>query len=663
MNTHNFKGKWITHKDFASLSPINVFHRYLEKPNFVKSDIQNKHILFRKKFTLTNTESTKIYISADDYYKLYINGVFIGCGPKSSYIHNYCYNEYDISDFVKKGENTLAVHTYYQGLINRVFISGDNRHGLICDIVSNGGTVLSSDYSFLCSYHSGYKALDIIGYDTQFTESYNAASRENDFYKEGFDDSCWQKAHLKEISDYTLKLQPERNLIFQKIKPDVVRKTDRNYFIDFGKNYVGYLKFTISGRTNSIIRIQYGQELQENGRVRFNMRANCVYEDEMILSGGTDEAEFFDYKAFRYAEIIAEEETDLKEVHLLARHYPFELNNSIKTDDENIKKISDLCVHTLRYGVQEAVLDCPDREKGCYLGDGCYIALAHGVLTKDFTLFKKLIKDAISSSFISPSLVTCLSCSLIQEIAEFPLIMLYSLEIYVKLTGDREFTESVLSELGKIADCYKAHYTNADGLICRTDKWCVTEWPDSFRDGYDVDLSQNREILSTHAVINAYYYKALCSFNYLADRYVYDTEKLRDEYIGAFYVKESKLFKDSTESEHQSLITNIFSLAFGLCDGEAEKEILSLIKEKGINCVNIFGAFPILWYLYENGYNDILKGQILNENAWLRMIREGATSTFECWGKELKWNTSLFHLTLSYVAMFLTEDIYGTTCQ
>ena len=36
------------------------------------------------------------------------------------------------------GENTIAVHTYYQGLINRVWISGDGRHGLLLDLVVDG---------------------------------------------------------------------------------------------------------------------------------------------------------------------------------------------------------------------------------------------------------------------------------------------------------------------------------------------------------------------------------------------------------------------------------------------------------------------------------------------------------------------------------------------
>jgi len=37
------------------------------------------------------------------------------------------------------------------------------------------------------------------------------------------------------------------------------------------------------------------------------------------------------------------------------------------------------------------------------------------------------------------------------------------------------------------------------------------------------------------------------------------------------------------------------------------------------------------------------------------MLREDATTTFEGWGKDTKWNTSLFHLTMSYAALFLAD--------
>ena len=39
----------------------------------------------------------------------------------------------------------------------------------------------------------------------------------------------------------------------------------------------------------------------------------------------------------------------------------------------------------------------------------------------------------------------------------------------------------------------------------------------------------------------------------------------------------------------------------------------------------------------------------------MKMLAEGATRTFEGWGRDMKWNTSLFHLTLTLAAAFLTD--------
>ena len=47
-----------------------------------------------------------------------VNGVFVTQGPAAGYSFHYFYNRVDLSKFVHPGENTIAVHTYYQGLIN-----------------------------------------------------------------------------------------------------------------------------------------------------------------------------------------------------------------------------------------------------------------------------------------------------------------------------------------------------------------------------------------------------------------------------------------------------------------------------------------------------------------------------------------------------------------
>ena len=175
---HTFNGKWITDEEFCNLEPRNVFHRQLDVKTF-SEEHANSHVLFRKKFNLDIKPSqATIFITADDYYKLYINGRFVSQGPAPSYHSNYNYNTIDVSAFLKEGENTVAVHTYYQGLINRVWQSGDFRHGLILDLECDGKNALSSDETFLTARHTGFKALHTVGYKTQYMEHYDSRCRE-----------------------------------------------------------------------------------------------------------------------------------------------------------------------------------------------------------------------------------------------------------------------------------------------------------------------------------------------------------------------------------------------------------------------------------------------------------------------------------------------------
>ena len=121
--------------------------------------------------------------------------------------------------FLKEGKNTIAVHTFYQGLINRVWQSGDNRHGLILDLIADNRVVISSDETFKTKPHSGYTETGIAGYLTQFLEEYNSNSPEVGFERPEFDDSLWENAKLHEFSDHILTEQKTNMLVFENISP------------------------------------------------------------------------------------------------------------------------------------------------------------------------------------------------------------------------------------------------------------------------------------------------------------------------------------------------------------------------------------------------------------------------------------------------------------
>ena len=94
-----FKSKWITAREFAGRQG---------------ADIKNFHMRVRKTFYSPEDHTrAMIRITADDYYKLYINGRYVCQGPAPGYHFAYNYNEYDITDFIAEGRNTLEVSVYY----------------------------------------------------------------------------------------------------------------------------------------------------------------------------------------------------------------------------------------------------------------------------------------------------------------------------------------------------------------------------------------------------------------------------------------------------------------------------------------------------------------------------------------------------------------------
>lgn len=667
-----FAGKWITSERFCDLSPVNVFHRELDVQSrpVLDPSLQNRHILFRRQFELPAAASAEIFITADDYYKLYVNGVFVNQGPTPSYSFHYWYNRIDLSAYVRPGRNTIAVHTYYQGMINRVWVSGDCQHGLLLDIVADGRVVLCSDETFRQHEHTGFRNAGTtgIGNSTQFLERYDASAPEVGFEQPDFDDSSWRAACIRKHAPYNVFEQPSSQLEFADIAPVTMTRYGSTVRVDFGGIYAGSLKLRARGRAGDEIVMRFGQELNEDGAARHRLRADCVYEEYLVMSGRWDTLNQFDYKSFRYVDLELPADADLDEasIVLAARHYPFTLRATCRFQDEDSQAIWKLCVDTLRYGVQEVIQDCMDREKGYYLGDGCYSLLTFCLLNQDFSLYEKFFDDFLRTSFINRGLMTCACCSTMQEIAEYPLIMIAMLPAYSLLAGNPEFIRQRFPAFADILDFYREEYAESDGLLSHLDKWCVVEWPRNMRDGYDVDLEAGKVCRAKHNVINAYYIGAIKCLNKIARQLGLapygDADALQKTFIEAFYLPDKRAFRDSVESDHISMAGNVIAYFFDLFpDPVAGKQtILDMVHEKRLTQSLFFVTFPLFCGLIRDGEGKLAHDLLTDPDAWLKMLAEDATRTFEGWSRDLKRNASLFHLTLSYGAAFLTEwDIAG----
>ena len=669
-SSHPFAGHWISDAELAAQTPRPVYARQLQRDRLPPVDVKlrNRHVLFRRSFELGVAKDVRVFVTADDYYKLYVNGRFAGQGPAAGTPAHTYYNEIDVTPFVTTGRNVLAVHTYYQGLVNRVWMSGDNRHGLLLDLTADGRTVVRSDESFLTARHGAYSDCGIVGYDTQFLERYDAGATEVGFEQPGFEDAGWAHAVLHPRGkDYTVFPQPTPMLTFEDVKPvSCVKATDGTLRIDFGGVYVGAAVFAANGPKGATIRILCGQELNADGSVRHRMRCNCDYVEQLVLSGGPrDVLNPFDYKSFRYLELKAPEgvSIDCPSIVLRARHMPFALRAKPNFgDDPDLARIWRLGVDSFRYGVQEQIQDCMDREKGYYLGDGCYTMYAYCLLTGDWTSARRFFDDFLRTKVIDRGLVTCANCSFMQEIAEYPLMFVWFARAYLEETGDAEFVRTRFEAFADILDSYRERYARADGLLVNLDKWSVVEWPKNFQDGYDADVREGKVCTDLHNALNAWYIGAVKSLNAIAARLgrppYADVAPLEQAFRRVFWKEDRRLFVDREGSDHVSLPGNSFAAMFGLLSpGEsAHRAYLQLVREKAFSSISMFQFVPVFAYLKATGEKALLHDLLVSPDAWLRILREGGTRTFEGWGKDTKWNTSLFHLTAASVVIFLCDS-------
>ncbi len=640
---------FISHPDFAELTPLSAFEKAQnQSPPPHPEHLKNKHILYRRSIRLGAFSRAILQITADDCYKLYINGRYVTEGPAPGYPHAYYQNEIDVTDCLTEGRNTFAVHTYYQGLYNRVWVSGDLRQMLRFSLELDGKTVLCSDESWKCTYHTGYTACGILGYDTGFAECYDSSSPEDRFFETDFDDSRWTFAKINSTGDWRLIPQRSAQIVTERISPERTESVPTGLRLTFPTEAAGNLTVTAKGKPGDVVILRYGEELSADGAPRFELRCNCRYEEKWILSGGEDTLRFFDYKAFRYAELIYPDGVEILDAAMLARHYPYRRQYRYPTDNQTLQSVLDLCENTVKYGTQEHYIDCPTREKGAYLGDMMVSGRAQAILTGDTALLRQTAENFARTAFICPGLMAVAGCSYLQEIADYSLEYPALLAWIYSVDGDVEFLRRAEPWATGIYEYFR-RFERDDGLldgVC--EKWNLVDWPANLRDGYDFPLTDPIG-KGAHNVINALWYglklamEEICKI--LGKPAAFGTEKTQAAFIKAFYRAETGLFADSEESTHPSVHSQIFPLLFGIgCEDEGLKErLIDFITTKKLTSMGVYMAYFALAALKQTGELALCERLATDEGAWCNMLREGATVTFEAWGKEQKWNTSLFH--------------------
>ena len=659
-----FTAPMITSRRFAALASFTPYG-YDRKPEF-NTETQNIHTLFRKRFSVSGkVKCARLFITGDDLYKVYLGGRYIGEGPAQSFPYAYNYNCYDVTDLLLEGENLLAVHLYYQGLFNIYMMSADHRCALLCELLieyENGRVErIASDEGWKYAECEAFATRYLYGYQTQFSEDIDLRKMPVGWREAGFDDGGWENAVCldAEAEGYVFQPQITPSVSYRRIFPKTVTVIPNGYLLDFGAETVGTLCFPIAGAPGEVIELRYAEELTEEGRARYEIRANCTYSDRITLSGEETLLEYFDYKGFRYAEILhPPKDFDPSSVSALERHYPFpEESADFRCSDETMNRIFEICKRGVRIGTQDTYYDCPTREKGGFVGDALITGLAHLLLTGDLSIYKKFILDCKETGKHCPVIPAHLPTYNINFCADYSLLIPLFVKEYYERTGDTALVSEMLPTLEGILG-YFEKFRNADGLLEKIAHFdgvpdylnpILIDWPQNLRDGYDME-NATRGVCTT---VNVFYYgfqKTAAALYRIAKNEaraeaLSNAAAQTEQGLNAkLYDEESGLYFDATNSRHSAIHANALQLFFGMKPPKGYAPIRDLLLKRRLNC-GVYFSYFVIEGLFRIGEAEaalnLLRGE--DEHSWANMLRDGATTCMEAWGAEQKWNTSWCH--------------------
>lgn len=213
--------------------------------------------------------------------------------------------------------------------------------------------------------------------------------------------------------------------------------------------------------------------------------------------------ETLDWECGRYLEIVAAAGTaPLRLERLVQRStgYPFSDDGSFACDDPRLDQLRTLAVRTMRVGTHETYCDCPYYERLQYVGDTRLEVLVTYCMQLDDRLPRQAI-DAFAVSRLANGLVHSRAPARgVQVIPPFALWWIHMLADHAQWRNDPAYVASHLPVARGVIDAWWA-WRNRDGLIETPDGWNFVDWVPEWSSGMPAGADRGvSAILNWHFV-------------------------------------------------------------------------------------------------------------------------------------------------------------------
>jgi len=478
---------------------------------------------FRKSIELAAKPSSFIiHVSADNRYKLYVNGTLVSLGPARGDTYYWNFETVDLAPYLIAGKNVVSAVVW-----NDAEYRPEAQISMRTAFIVQGNTlneeILNTNNTWKCVRNNAYKPLTGIGYHPYYVagpgELVDMSKSIQGWMSPDFNDSPWPNAGMldhgkpKGTADafgwmLVPSSLPQMELTYQRIpvlrkaegvtvpasfpaaKTAVTIPANTTAILLLDQTYLtnAYLNMTFSGGKDGGISLIYAESpfvsigrfgTKKSNRDDVDGKIFAGRKDSLISDGTANQIfSTLYWRTFRYIRVriqTKDEPLTIDDIYGTFTGYPFRLNAKLETGNPEMQKILDIGWRTARLCAIETYMDCPYYEQLQYIGDGRIQAMISYYNSGDDRLARNALNQMDHSRIAEGLTLSRHPSYSPQIISTFSLWYIGMLHDYWMYRPDSAFVKDKLPGVRSVLNFF-GKYQQVDGSLKDTPYWTFVDW-------------------------------------------------------------------------------------------------------------------------------------------------------------------------------------------
>jgi len=654
-------------------------------------------VLFRKNFELsTKPEKFVIHLSADNHYRLFVNGQYVLRGPARGDISHWFYETIDIATLLQTGNNVIAAEVVNWGPKRSFTIISQMTSFILQGDTDAEKMVNTSGGSWKCIQNQAYwpkivqwmtdrSTIDFGLYVGNPTDSIRADKYPWGWAETDYDDTNWFPAKWCDIAggrDAQFAggilygggklLIPRRTGILKETKVQFTRlarttgiEKNEDFIHDRGKLVIpanqtvsllldqtyetlGYPEMLVSAGKNAHIQVMYSENMIVNNqspkgnRNEIQGKRMVGIKDIFIPDGGKNRLFKPTYiRAFRFIQLdikTSDEPLIIEKYYHISCNAPIVLKAKLETRNPQIDWMMEAGWRTVSICAQDMLISDAAYEQMQYTGDSRVHNLALLTLSGDDRLTRNALIQFDQSRIPEGLTYACYPNPFHLIIPSYSLIWIDQVHDYMMWSDDKAFIAGFELGIYSVLDWFeKRRQTN--GLLGKIDWWAALAWPRHYKNGEPPTVYEgNNTLYSLHYAYTLRH--AADIFEYLGkSAHAEDFRHRADQIckaINELCLSKEGFYTESPVNKQVSQITNLMAILAEATTGDKAKQLISKLLEPK----DWFGQVDLFLhlYLFEAMNKTGMQEKFIPElSEWKLMKDRGMTTYAEVpleWGEE-----------------------------